>query len=154
MDLPHSTFPAPILRDPNVTRENVPTFTDQQINDIARGEMGPDIPDQVTQTNLSDAVTADYFDQVQAELLSSINKKVKKVIPSLPIDQLARLVGLSNADTLLPQRSLDSLDKLGAEDLFDNELKNFIRDSGILEYHYVSDPRDYRRQNKINRKSF
>tara|TARA_A100001201_G_scaffold90468_1_gene79224 strand:+ start:487 stop:5754 length:5268 start_codon:yes stop_codon:yes gene_type:complete len=144
----HSTFPAPILRDPNVTRENVPTFTDQQVNDLARGEMGPDVPNQITQTTLVDAVTDDYFDQVQAELLSSIDKKVKEKIPLLPIDQLARLVGLSNADTLLPQRSLDSLEKLGAEDLLDNELKNFIRDFGILEYHYISDPRDYRRQNK------
>ncbi len=144
----HSTFPAPILRDPNVTRENVPTFTDQQVNDLAQGQMGPDVPNQITQTTLADAVTTDYFDQVQAELLSSIDKKIKRVIPLLPIDQLARLVGLSNADTLLPQRSLDSLDKLGAEDLFDNELKNFIRDSEILEGHYVSDPRDYRSQNK------
>ena len=72
----HSTFPAPILRDPNVTRENVPTFTDQQVNDLAQGQMGPDVPNQITQTTLVDAVTDDYFDQVQAELLSSIDKKV------------------------------------------------------------------------------
>ena len=144
----HSTFPAPILRDPNITRENVPTFTDQQVNDLAQGQMGPDVPDQITQTTLVDAVTADYFDQVQAELLSSIDKKIKESIPLLPIDELARLVGLSNADTLLPQRSLDSLEQLGAENLLDIELKNFIREFGILEYHYVSDPRDYRRQNK------
>ena len=51
-------------------------------------------------------------DQVQAELLPSIDKKIKDAIPELPIENLARLVGLSNSDTLLSERTRNSLDEV------------------------------------------
>ena len=83
-----------------------------------------------------------------------IDKKIKDAIPELPIENLARLVGLSNSDTLLSERTRNSLDEVSnlSQDLIDVELKNFIMDSGILSGHYVSDPRNYRRvtKNPIN----
>jgi len=149
-----SSYNTPILRNPDLNLEDVPTFTDDQMNNINLGiidnsfrDMGVD---KITYTTLSDVVTTDYFDQVQAELLSSIDKKIKDAIPKLPIENLARLVGLSNSDTLLSERTRNSLDEVSnlSQDLIDVELKSFIMDSGILAGHYVSDPRNYRRVTK------
>jgi len=165
-----SSYYAPLLNDKDIKLEDVPSITDQQINKINEHGyynfnrrtndlgFGPKFK-EISEVTLPDVVTTDYFEQVQADLLFSIEKKIKKEIPELPFNQLARLVGLSNSDKLLSDITKDQLATMNTyseastkRDFLDKQLTEFIIESGLLDGHYISDPRKYRRvtKNPIN----
>ena len=165
-----SAYYAPLLNDKDIKLEDIPSITDQQINKINEHGyynfnrltndlgFGPKFKEMSVVT-LPDVVTTDYFEQVQADLLFSIEKKIKKEIPELPFNRLARLVGLSNSDELLSDITKDQLATMNTyseastkRDFLDKQLTEFIIESGLLDGHYISDPRKYRRvtKNPIN----
>jgi len=161
-----SSYYVPLLNDKDIKLEDVPSITDQQINKInLEGYynftsltndlgFGPKFK-EISSVTLPDVVTTDYFEQVQADLLFSIEKKIKKEIPELPFNQLARLVGLVNSDELLSDITKDQLSTINTyrqasinKDFLDGELTEFMIESGLLDGHYISDPRMYRRVTK------
>tara|TARA_Y100000385_G_scaffold245994_1_gene265018 strand:+ start:475 stop:6123 length:5649 start_codon:yes stop_codon:yes gene_type:complete len=165
-----SAYYAPLLNDKDIKLEDIPSITDQQINKINEHGyynfnrltndlgFGPKFKEMSVVT-LPDVVTTDYFEQVQADLLFSIEKKIKKEIPELPFNRLARLVGLSNSDELLSDITKDQLATMNTyseastkRNFLDKQLTEFIIESGLLDGHYISDPRMYRRvtKNPIN----
>jgi hypothetical protein len=165
-----SSYYVPFLNDKDIKLEDVPSITDQQVNQFNEHGyynfnrltidlgFGPKFK-EIGEVTLPDVVTTDYFEQVQADLLFSIEKKIKKEIPELPFNKLARLVGLSNSDELLSDITKDQLATMNTyseastkRDFLDKQLTEFIIESGLLDGHYISDPRKYRRvtKNPIN----
>ena len=74
-----SSYSVPMLEDPNIKLEDVPAFTDEQLGSLSRGEIESSLfTKKITNTSLTDVVTVDYFEQAQADLLFSIENKIKK----------------------------------------------------------------------------